>query len=113
MAQFRLLHLAHREPDRSLADIADDLGVSPPAVTKMADVLAERGLVSREAAAGDRRRLRLALTREGREVVRQARKALEARVGERLAGLSAAEAAEVARGLQVLGACLAVPEAAA
>jgi DNA-binding MarR family transcriptional regulator len=102
MAQFRLLHMVHRDPERSLADIADDLGVSAPAVTKMLDVLVERGLVRRNASENDRRRVDLALTPDGRDVMRQVRKALEARVAERLAGLAPTEAAALAEALAVL-----------
>jgi DNA-binding MarR family transcriptional regulator len=110
MAQFRLLHFIQREPTRSLSDLADDLGISSPAASKMVDLLVERGLVERAGVEGDRRRIALALTRGGRDLMRQARQALEARVGERLSGLPAAEAAGLAKALYTLRLRLDSPE---
>lgn len=112
MAQFRVLHLAHRDPDRSLADVAEDLGVSAPAVTKLVDILTERGLVARTAVKDDRRSFHLALTPAGLALLREARRALEARVAKRLDALPAAEAAALARGLAVLRSRLDPMEAA-
>jgi DNA-binding MarR family transcriptional regulator len=102
MGQFRLMHMVHRDADRSLSDFADDLGVSVPAASKMVDGLVERGLVARTADSADRRRLSLTLTANGVAVMREAKKGLEARVAEALAGLSAAEAANLAKALETL-----------
>jgi DNA-binding MarR family transcriptional regulator len=101
IGQFRLLHLLHRDA-ASPSDIADDLGVSVPAVSKMVDGLVERGFVGRAPHAADRRRLSLALTPAGAAVVKEARKGLERRMAEALSGLSAADAAKLATALGLL-----------
>lgn len=102
IGQFRLLHMMHKDPERSLSDFADDLGVSVPAVSKMVDGLVEKGFVERTAAAADRRRLSLALTPQGVSVMKEAKKNLEGRMAAALSGLSAAESAALAKALATL-----------
>jgi DNA-binding MarR family transcriptional regulator len=110
MAQFRFLHILVKDPDRSLSDMADDLGVSPPALSKMVDGLVERGLVQRKGDASDRRRITLAPTAAGQRLVSGFRKDLEQRLAERLATLPAAEQAVLAHSLQSLQNALASPQ---
>jgi DNA-binding MarR family transcriptional regulator len=50
-------------------DLIRELGVSKQAVSQLVDVLASRGYLMRGADSGDRRRVALALTGRGREVV--------------------------------------------
>ncbi len=50
-------------------DLIRELGVTKQAVSQLIDVLASRGYVERGADSGDRRRVALALTGRGREVV--------------------------------------------
>jgi DNA-binding MarR family transcriptional regulator len=102
IGQFRLLHMLHKDPERSLSDFADDLGVSVPAVSKMVDGLVEKGLVGRAADASDRRRLSLALTPQGVATMKEAKKGLESRMAAALSGLSAAESAALAKALETL-----------
>jgi DNA-binding MarR family transcriptional regulator len=110
IGQFRLLHMLHKDPERSLSDFADDLGVSVPASSKMVDGLVERGFVERAADAADRRRLSLALTPQGVAVMKEAKKGLEARMAEALAGIGAAESAALAKALDLLRTRLDRPE---
>jgi MarR family transcriptional regulator, organic hydroperoxide resistance regulator len=49
-----------------LRELARAAGVSAPTATRMVDGLQERGIVTRERAAEDRRAVRIALTAEGR-----------------------------------------------
>ncbi len=102
IGQFRLLHMIHRDAERSLSDFADDLGVSVPAASKMVDGLVERGFVGRTADATDRRKLSLVLTQGGVVVMKEAKKGLEARMAEALAGLPPTEAAALAKALETL-----------
>jgi len=109
IGQFRLLHMVHKDPERSLSDCADDLGISVPAASKMVDGLVERGLVGRAADAADRRRVTLALTPAGAALMKDAKKGLEARMATALSGLSAAEAATLAKALDLLRSRLDAP----
>ncbi|HUR61030.1 MAG TPA: MarR family transcriptional regulator [Candidatus Thermoplasmatota archaeon] len=112
MPQFRALSILAKEPDRSLGDIAEDLGVSPPALSKMADALVERGLLDRAADAVDRRRVTLALTPAGARLVAGFRRDLEEGLAARMAALPARSRTAIAMALQDLQAVLA-PQVAA
>jgi DNA-binding MarR family transcriptional regulator len=91
IAQFRTLMRLHRQAGCNLSDLADDIGVSPPAMSKLIDGLVERGLVERSLDAADRRRLELAVSPDGRRALDRLRQSIVARVAGTLAVLSAAE----------------------
>jgi DNA-binding MarR family transcriptional regulator len=64
--QFRaLLHIG-RNPNTSMKQVADNLGLTPATTSTLVGGLVNRGLAVRTAACGDRRRVTLALTAEGR-----------------------------------------------
>ncbi|MHB8632955.1 MAG: MarR family winged helix-turn-helix transcriptional regulator [Thermoplasmatota archaeon] len=86
MPQFRFLHMLRTKPEDSLSAIAEDLGVSPPALSRMVDGLVERGLVERTTASGDRRRVELALTPAGDALMREVRAGIVEGLAQRLAG---------------------------
>src|SRR5258706_1357362 len=71
LAQFRVLALVAAGDERSSL-LADRLAVAKPTITAVVDGLVERGFVTREAVAGDRRSIRLALTTSGVAVVHAA-----------------------------------------
>lgn len=62
-----------------LRELARAAGVSAPTATRMLDGVQARGLVTRERCREDRRAVRLALTDEGRAVVREHRARMVAR----------------------------------
>lgn len=64
LAQFRILSMIAAGDERSSA-LAERLTVAKPTITAVVDGLVERGFVAREAVAGDRRSIRVALTPEG------------------------------------------------
>ncbi len=80
MAQFRVLALVDAGDERSTL-LADRLAVAKPTITAVVDGLVERGFVAREAVAGDRRSIRVALTPAGIDALRSA----EEEMGETLA----------------------------
>jgi DNA-binding MarR family transcriptional regulator len=102
IGQFRLLHMLHKDPERSLSDFADDLGVSVPAASKMVDGLVDKGLVERASDSADRRRLSLALSPQGVATMKEAKKGLESRMAAALSSLTAAESAALAKALETL-----------
>jgi long-chain acyl-CoA synthetase len=81
LPQYRVLSLLGDGSSASSA-LAHRLAVSPPSVTAVVDGLVARALVTREADAGDRRRLTLQLTPDGRKLLRAAEGAVDARLGE-------------------------------
>ena len=66
LTQFRtLVVLASRGP-QSLATLAEAVDVTPSTATRMCDRLVRKGLIARRHERGDRRLIRLTLTRVGR-----------------------------------------------
>jgi long-chain acyl-CoA synthetase len=81
LPQYRVLSLLGDGSSASSA-LAHRLAVSPPSVTAVVDGLVARALVTRQADAGDRRRLTLQLTADGHKLLRAAEGAVDARLGE-------------------------------
>jgi DNA-binding MarR family transcriptional regulator len=71
LAQFRVLVLIAAGDERSSL-LAERLAVAKPTITAVVDGLVERGFVGREAVAGDRRSIRVALTPAGATALRSA-----------------------------------------
>jgi DNA-binding MarR family transcriptional regulator len=71
LPQFHLLQLITLNGRHQMGEVADFLGVSPPAATKNIDKLERLGLVARTPCAGDRRATLLASSRKGRQLVRR------------------------------------------
>ena len=72
---------------RRMGELAEDLGVKVPTMTRMVDRLVERGLVAREAFEDDRRVVQVAPTAEGERIAAEARAFRRGVIGSRLAGL--------------------------
>lgn len=69
LTQYRtLVVLASRGP-QSLAGLAEAVVVTPATATRMCDRLVRKGLVRRRTEQGNRRQVRLTLTKPGRELV--------------------------------------------
>ena len=77
LAQFRVLSLVAGGDERSSL-LAERLAVAKPTITAVVDGLVERGLVAREAVEGDRRSLRLTLTKQGASALRAAEREMVA-----------------------------------
>jgi DNA-binding MarR family transcriptional regulator len=71
LAQFRVLALIAAGDERSSL-LAERLAVAKPTITAVVDGLVDRTLVAREAVAGDRRSIRVALTPAGVAALRAA-----------------------------------------
>jgi long-chain acyl-CoA synthetase len=80
LAQFRVLALIDAGDERSSL-LADRLSVAKPTITAVVDGLVERGLLLREAVAGDRRSIRLSLTSDGLEALRAAEDSMATSLG--------------------------------
>lgn len=71
VSQFHLLKLMSVDGQHQLGQVADFLGVSPPAATKNIDKLERLGLVVRTPSKGDRRATLLSVSPKGRRLVRK------------------------------------------
>lgn len=84
--QATLLWLVKRSPGLSLAELAAEEGISPPALSGHVDRLERAGLLQRVRSSADRRRVGLELTEDGGRLLRRIRARrttwLAARLGE-------------------------------
>jgi DNA-binding MarR family transcriptional regulator len=89
--QTALLASIDLNPGIGVRELAARERVSPPAMSNHVDRLERDGLVSRSPHASDRRRIGLALTAEGRRMLRRVRSRRTAWLASRLGGLSPEE----------------------
>ena len=80
LAQVRVLALIAAGDERSSL-LAERLAVAKPTITAVVDGLVDRGLVAREAVAGDRRSIRVALTSAGVAALRAAEEEMSEALG--------------------------------
>ena len=71
--QATLLWLVKRSPGLSLAELAAEEGISPPAMSGHVDRLERAGLLERVRETGDRRRVGLELTEDGAKLLKSVR----------------------------------------
>ncbi len=100
--QFRVLTFLERRPGGSLSDVAERVGLTLPAMSRLVDGLVDRGLLTREDSSADRRRMVLRITAAGRDLVRTAREGALTRLAEMLGSLSGDERSEVSRAMDIL-----------
>jgi DNA-binding MarR family transcriptional regulator len=93
--QATLLWLVKRSPGLSLAELAAEEGISPPALSGHVDRLERAGLIERVRSSEDRRRVGLRLTEEGVRVMRNVRARRTTWLAERLRVLDPDELAAV------------------
>jgi DNA-binding MarR family transcriptional regulator len=73
--QFRAMLYLRRHPETSLIDVANHLGLTPPACSKLMDGLVARYLVVRQNSSHDRRRISLHLSAKGEQSLDSAERA--------------------------------------
>jgi DNA-binding MarR family transcriptional regulator len=89
--QVTLLWLVKRSPGLSLAELAAEEGISPPALSGNVDRLERVGLLQRVRSQDDRRRVGLELTEEGAKLLRRVRARRTTWLTQRMRNLDAAE----------------------
>ena len=89
--QLAALAALERHTAMTPGELADHEKVQPPSMTRVITALEERGLVTREAHATDRRQVVLTVTEHGRTVVQQSRHLREAWLAQRLRELTPQE----------------------
>jgi DNA-binding MarR family transcriptional regulator len=85
--QVTLLWLVKRSPGLSLAELAAEEGISPPALSGYVDRLERAGLLERVRSSEDRRRVGLRLTDDGAQLLRRVRARRTTWLAERMRSL--------------------------
>jgi DNA-binding MarR family transcriptional regulator len=101
--QFRAMALLSFCSDASLSTVADYIGSSLPAASRMIDGLVAKNLIARKQCCKDRRQVSLELTPVGREAFLESRKATREQLTQRLSGLSAEKKEAVIEAMRLLG----------
>lgn len=101
-AQAFVLHILCDRGSMSLGDLAEATFTDPSSVSVVVRKLEERGLVVKGASAGDRRRLEIDLSPEGRRALEQTPLPVQDALIRRLENLGAAEVARLAGLLETL-----------
>ncbi|HEY0716002.1 MAG TPA: MarR family transcriptional regulator [Streptosporangiaceae bacterium] len=105
--QYTALTVLERHPGMSSAQLARSSFVTTQSMADMVTALEERGLIGRHRDAADRRRLVLALTGDGRALLRRYRGQVAALERQMLAGLTGEQVAELRHSLSMCRANLA------
>lgn len=106
-SQYIALTVLERNPDLTSAQLARNSFVTAQSMADTVTALEAQRLISRRQDPDDRRRLVLALTGDGRKVLRRFRGRVDAVESAMTAGLSARQAGEFRRHLQACRAALA------
>lgn len=100
--QFRALGFVRRHAGASLSEVADHLGLTLPATSRLVDGLVARGYVQRQLSASDRRSVALTASAKGETMLDATRERALADLRERLAPLSEADRAALVSALEML-----------
>ena len=100
--QFRTLRFIQRQPDSSLSNLADHMGLTPPSVSKLVDGLVKQKLINRQESSTDRRRLTLKLTQAGESIVNLSRANAQDSLAKTLGRLSDEDLNIVERAMELL-----------
>jgi DNA-binding MarR family transcriptional regulator len=74
-----------------MKDLADFLGIAPPSATSLVNTLAKSELVIREADKGDRRNVRIVISKKGEKFLEAHKKSMAEKMRENLSKLSEVE----------------------
>ncbi len=102
LRQLSALQMIADDESTTLGDVARKLMVTPAVVTGLIDRLEKRGYVRRVNSTGDRRRVNLAVTPEGRKASRTAEQRLVGEVAAKMDSFSASELKTIEQGLDLL-----------
>jgi DNA-binding MarR family transcriptional regulator len=101
--QFRALVFANCVADATLSQLAEHLGLSLPAASRLVTLLVARGLLRRAPRPGNRRCVVLSLTARGRAAFQAAYRRTHGALAERLANLPTAQLRQLCAALAAFG----------
>lgn len=100
ISQIRILHLLNGPlPRASLKQLADEIGLSLPAVSRSVDALVQRSLVTRTENDTDRRLKAVAITAEAKVLIGRLTELRVAGINDFVASLSASQRKDLAKAL--------------
>lgn len=102
VAQFRTIYCVSQAPHCSLSDVADSIGLSLPAMSRMVDGLVEKGYLDRRTCINDRRHVRLSVTPVGETALRESREMAQAQLAEVVSQLPAGKQREMVDVMRVV-----------
>ncbi len=102
MAQFRTLAFIDANQGASLSESASHIGLGLPSMSKLVDALVTRKFLTRETHGRDRRRICLALTRQGKRELTEAYKHAQRYFTDKFAALSDEQRAQVLQSIDLL-----------
>ena len=100
--QFRSLGYLSRHPGAPLLELAEHLGLTAPATSRLVEGLVARGYAARQTNTSDRRSVALTATAKGAEMLAAAQQHVRGHLAEMLSALSTDERATVARAIELL-----------
>jgi DNA-binding MarR family transcriptional regulator len=100
--QFRTMRFIQRNPDSSLSDLAEHLGLTLPSASKLVDGLVKQKLLTRKESAEDRRRRTLMLTQAGTSIVDSARASARIHLADKLKHLSDDDLETISQAMLIL-----------
>lgn len=100
--QFRTLCYATTYVGCSLSAVADFIGLSLPAMSRLVDGLVDKRLMKRRTSEDDRRHVQLSVTAAGKATIEQARQLAQDRLAKVVSRLSAEQQQTLASTMQVL-----------
>ena len=100
--QFRTLCFLSNTPQSSLSDVADFIGLSLPAMSRLVDGLVDKGLIDRRTCRNDRRHVRLSVTPVGETTVAESRQLAQQQLAAVVGQLSPQEQRDVARMMRLV-----------
>ncbi|MDB5322602.1 MAG: putative MarR family transcriptional regulator [Phycisphaerales bacterium] len=100
--QFRSLWFISTAAGHSLSAVADFIGLSLPAMSRLMDGLVDQKLVHRKTCNADRRHVRLSLTPSGEATLGEARELARAHIAESLSRLTERERSTVGAAMKIL-----------
>jgi DNA-binding MarR family transcriptional regulator len=102
MAQFRTLAFVDTKQGASLSEVAGHIGLGLPSMSKLVDALVTRKLLERSVHGGDRRRICLSLTDQGKRELEEAYQHTQAFFADKFAELTEDERGQIAGAMNVM-----------
>jgi DNA-binding MarR family transcriptional regulator len=100
--QFRTLAFIDHNADASLSNVAENIGLTLPSMSKIVEGLVVRKLVTRQTHATDRRRMMLALTTRGKTALQTSREATRDCLAKDLAALNGRQREIIVQAMEIL-----------
>jgi DNA-binding MarR family transcriptional regulator len=102
MAQFRTLAFVDANQGASLSEVAGNIGLGLPSMSKLVDALVDHQLLTRDTHGTDRRRICLTLTAQGKSELHEAYQYTQAFFADKFAELTEDERTQIAGAINVM-----------